>query len=824
MSSTVKSPLPRSTSLFSRQAKLKMQSMMTAPAVMPKVVETDANQVEITVVINKIIYKNEDNGFMVLSVTTEDNEELSVRGSAALEVIEGESAILSGDFGTYKGRKQFVAKSIRILVPTDTYGVVKWLKRTRISGVGPVMAEKIGALFPENASTVIGNAEALVDAGIKPEIARLISERWNRNLGSSMLESRLLSLGFNMRQIISIASTFGGEALHILDTDIWKFVEANAVGFLTVDKAARLSGFQTTSSSRIRAGLRWVFSEITNSNGHCYLDEEDIIPRAAELLGVDQDIVISEMKSFIDGVSVVRCPETGKIFDGKSLAAEKVVASRIRSMKVVVDDESCPSEEKAIELIEAAENELGVRLDRDGGQFEAAIAALTNKVSIITGGPGTGKSTTQAVIIHAYSALIGRLGKIKITAPTGRAAKRLTETAKSGLVATTIHRLLEYKGNQGFQRNSHNPIDADVVIVDETSMVDISLFASLLRAIPLRAHVVLVGDADQLPSVGPGQVLHDLIDSGEIPVSRLTKVHRQSEGSGIAIAAQRINNGLTPLEDGRDMSGFGIISCRDEAVTEKMLGVILKDMVEAGFDPMQDVQVIAPMRKGEHGVEALNIILKNTLNPVLDDGRTKTINGVQYTIGDRIMQIKNNYEIDVFNGEVGTVADVGRSESPDTGAVKSWINVNYSGEIRTYTDGSAMSNDIRLAYASTVHKVQGCEAPAVVFIVSRAHKRMLSRNLLYTGITRARSHCVILGDRSVIDSAPKNVTQGGRKTMLAARLRNSEFKDADIRGFDEYEPEVTIKPDAKSPTTSSDLNFGLFEELNHLGVVAGLSP
>jgi exodeoxyribonuclease V alpha subunit len=746
-----------------RPASPKADTAQPDPAVRAEEGDADVPGEEIVCRVRRVIYQMKDSGFTVLAVRTEDREEVSLQAHTSQSFRENDRIVARGDWVTYKGRPQFKAASVRPEIPKGASGVVAWLKGGAVPGVGPAAVKKLLATFGESLPEAMRDADTLGRVVTKRQAAAL-AHAWNANAGLGELEAKLREMGLLPRQAVKVIEQYGARAPRQLKTDPWAIFEIEGIGFKTCDRIAETNGLDMRHPSRLDTGLRWALNESLNRNGHCGLPPGALLSAAAAMLDLEQEDLDTAMEVFLSGGRVVVDDVTGLVYPPAMLATEEAAAKHLAAL--LVRSRARVSPEVAEDAVRRAERELGKELDRDGGQLEAAIAALSNSVTIITGGPGTGKSTTQEVIVKAQEMLGRGADDVRLGAPTGRAAKRLAET--SGREAMTIHRLLDWKASiGGFAHDANNPLKLTVAILDEISMVDLRLFASLVEAMPLDSALVLVGDADQLPSVGPGQVLRDLIASGLIPVARLTRVHRQAEGSGIAVAAQRINRGESPEEAGGRMRGFKVVHKPDHALFAEIVRLVRFELPERGFDPMKDVQVVAAMRVGEVGVDALNAALKAALNPVLPDGRSIRMPTGDFTIGDRVMQIRNDYEKGIYNGEVGTVTGVGYDADP-RGGQRPWVTADFGGVVGRYTPASA--TEVALAYATSVHKVQGCEAPFVVFAAPWGHRRMLGRNLLYTGVTRARLECLVVGDKATVDEAPKKADFMRRHTGLRERL------------------------------------------------------
>ena len=714
--------------------------------------------------VRRVICHAQDSGFTVLAVVLKGGEETTVQAITSQTFREGDPVTATGAWTNYKGKRQFKAANVAVTMPSEARGVADWLLRGAVKGVGPGTVRKLLAALGDDLFKAVGDADALRSAGVKAALAEAIASTWNANAGMAVVEAQLGRFGLKPRQIVKVIERYGAAALKVARTNPWELIDVEGIGFPTADAMARVAGLDMTCAPRMRSGLEWAMNECLAREGHCGMPERQLVSSAARMLDVEEEVVEGAMAAFLgsgyaqrDDLSDLLYPL--HLLEAEELAADHLAALLARSLAAV------PRAEAEAAVLRA-ERELGVQLDRDGGQFEAAVMALSNAVCVITGGPGTGKSTTQAVIVKAHSYFGRAEDRVRLFAPTGRAARRLSET--SGRQALTVHRTLEFIAQEnGFRYREGNPLKLDVGIGDEWSMVDLKLMASTVEALPPDACFTMVGDIDQLPSVGPGQVLRDLIESGVVPVARLTRVHRQAAGSGVAIAAQRINRGEAPEEPGGRMRGFKVVHKEDEELLDEVVRLVRFALPEAGFDPMRDVQVVAAMRKGEVGVTRLNEVLKAALNPATDDDRTVRMPGRVLTVGDRVMQLRNDYEKGVYNGEVGTVTECGYDVEPGQPR-RPWAVVDFSGVTARYAPDDC--EDIDLAYAATVHKVQGCEAPVVIFVAPRAHRRMLGRNLLYTGVTRARLECIVVGDRTTIDAAPRAADAARRHTGLRARL------------------------------------------------------
>lgn len=704
------------------------------------------------------IYSSGD--YAVYAVETPDGE-VTVAGTSGIKAAKGDRIIARGSWGTYKGRPTFRAAMLMHEIPKGARGVVTWLVQTKaVPGVGKTTAEKLARHFGDSLPDLIGKAEELVKAGIGQAKAEAIAEAWNINANQPELIEFLGRHGLGQMTIAKVVRRFGGAARRVVKENPWALAEhIDGIGFRTADSIAIQVGLRMDCVERIRAGLRFTLNQKTALEGHCGLPKELLIEEACSLLGLQEVAVKGAFENFLNECPVTFDEETGLIYPNGLFFAERRLARRLTSM--MKTGKSVPYE-VARQAIEDAFAEMSVA--RDELQVQAAIMALTSPLSIITGGPGTGKSTIQRAIVKALE----KLGKnVSLAAPTGRAAKRLSEV--TGHEAGTCHRLLGFSESGEFTYDEDNPFKQDHFIIDEFSMLDVRMAEYFMSAVKPEGCVTIVGDVDQLPSVGSGQVLRDLIESGAVPVSRLTKVHRQEGDSGIVVAAARINSGQHPKPDPmEDIDGFVLDSVNDAVTMRKrIVQLMCEELPAQGFDPIKDVQVLAPMRKGDVGVLALNEAIKKALNPATAEQSVELKNRV-FSIGDRVVHLRNDYERNVFNGELGTVTWVGRRKNGE-GKEEQAFKVDYSGHGVTYDISNV--DDVELSWAATVHKSQGCEFPVVIFVCPMAHRRMLTRNLLYTAVTRAKKKCIVIGSEEALRLAIDTVDVNRRFTGLSLRMQ-----------------------------------------------------
>ena len=702
---------------------------------------------------------------------------ISMRARSSLPLKINDNIVVSGIFSETGDHSEFFVESISHVnenfkfktqdsreSPQSLHDEASlWLRSANIRGLMNGTVDLIISSFPHSVHTALSDKAMMSAVGVPEKDAFTISSLWPDFCEVQKTKKNLSLAGISGEKISNLTSFYGKKLHNIARESPWRMTQTKFITFGEADSIARFYKIPSNASERLLHGIPLVLRDITYGYGHCGVTEDVLVDKVSSKLKVPKDSV-SSFISNNPSLKIVRCAISGLIFPESLYSSEMAAAGDLaaimssRDMDLFTKDEA----ERAIVM---AEKILDVKLDRDGGQFEAALASLTNKVSIITGGPGTGKSSTQNVILKAFQLLGVNNREIFLMAPTGRAAKRLTEA--SGLRASTIHGFLNKMENSYSGSIHNNIVNPDLVIVDECSMMDIEIFSRLLRSLPETVRLILVGDIDQLPSVGPGQVFRDLVSSNEIPTRRLTKVHRQLAGGGIVTAAHRINHGQSPVAQNIDMPGFEVSECDDGKLQKEILKYVCRLLPAKGYSPISDVQVIAAQRRGDVGVLALNEAIKNELNPDLENTSSVIVAGKRISIGDRVMQNKNDYKKGVCNGETGIISKI---DSIDiNGKTKvSKITVNFSGNIVQFNGSEA--NHLTLAYACTVHKMQGCEAGAVVFVAPREHVYMLNRTLFYTAVTRARKHCVVLGDRDIINHAPKVVSDKSRNTFLRKRL------------------------------------------------------
>jgi exodeoxyribonuclease V alpha subunit len=705
-------------------------------------------------VVERIVYSHPESGWTVLRI--------SGAGSATKWTVVGRlPGLQPGETVRFTGRwtldrkygRQFEAASYLALRPETRGGLEKYLGSGLVEGIGKVMAQRLVARFGlETLRVIESEPERLTEVdGIGPVRARLIEEAWRRQAGMQEAMVFFRTHGLSTRQGLKALKLWGDEATALVQKNPYRLAtELFGVGFQRADAVATSLGMAPDSPARIAAGLLYLLGRGADE-GHVFLPRELLVDRAMQLLGAPAELVERVVDTEIAGGRLASRPReaTTALFRPELDQAEAGIAENLRRL--------AESELKAPEIDAGraiAWFEERRRLKLAPAQIEAVRRALDKGLLVITGGPGTGKTT----LIRAVVEILGRKGKrLLLAAPTGRAANRLALAA--GLEAKTIHRLLEYDpAGRRFRRCRERPLEADLVIVDEASMLDVTLACQLLDAVADGTRLVLVGDVDQLPSVGPGRVLGDLIRSRRLPVVRLREIFRQAGRSLIVVNAHRILGGELPRLDRAADSDFHFIERPEPEALLDTLKQLVTDRVPKGFglDPRRDIQVLAPMRRGLLGVDNLNTELQELLNPT---GRPLA-EGHRLRLGDRVMQLRNNYELEVFNGDVGRIV---KAEAEGRR-----VSVGFDDRIVFYEASSL--DELTLAYACSVHKAQGSEYPCVLMPIHTQHYIMLQRNLLYTAVTRGKALVVLIGDRRALGAAVRNRSTERRYTLLAERL------------------------------------------------------
>jgi exodeoxyribonuclease V alpha subunit len=709
-------------------------------------------------VIERVVFHNPENGYAVLRVE-------AGRKHGGATVIGNIPAVYAGEFFEADGEwiqdrdhgLQFKAASLRITPPHTSEGIVKFLSSGLVKGIGPHYARKIVDVFGERTLQVIDESPAFLSEvkGIGSKRLQQIRASWQAQRAVRDIIVFLHSHGVGTARAVRIYKTYGDKAVEMvrenpyrLATDVW------GIGFKTADELAGRLGIEKASPLRARAALRYVLQELSH-DGHVGFPEAGVIERTAELLDVPREIVIAAVEAERESGEVVRETATPEpwLYLKPLFLAETGVAQLLGRLNQGPHPLPAIKTDAALEWVE---KKMGIELAP--AQCDAIRRATTDKVLVITGGPGVGKTTIVRGIIEIF---VAKKMRVAVCAPTGRAAKRLSEA--TGLEAKTIHRLLEFEpGAGGFQRDRDHPLDFDLIVVDETSMVDISLMHSLLKAVSPWSCLVLVGDVDQLPSVGPGSVLADIIGSQAVPVVRLTEIFRQAEKSWIVRAAHAVNAGrLPPSAPGVDGDFFFIEMPEPPAIVERIVQVVRERIPQRlGLDPLRDIQVLSPMHNSELGVRNLNLVLQQALNPPKGQAELQRF-GLVFRVGDKVLQTQNNYQREVFNGDLGRITQIDENERE--------VLVDFDGRIASYDFGEL--DELTLAYACTIHKSQGSEYPAVILPVHTQHFIMLQRNLLYTGITRGKQLVIVIGSRRALDRAVQQADSQQRYSMLRGRLQ-----------------------------------------------------
>lgn len=713
-------------------------------------------------VVERVVFHNEENGFAVLRVRVRGSfQPATVVGRLPL-VSQGETIRASGAWKNDPNHGvQFRADRLAVSPPDSLDGIRRYLGSGRVHGVGPKMAKRLVKAFGEDVFEVIENEpERLKEVpGIGPKRAKRLSEGFRDQKAVREIMVFLQTHGLGSSRAARIYRTYGADAATLLTEDPYRLArDIRGIGFRIADSIGASLGKDREGLPRARAGLGYTLEQARGA-GHCGLPRGELLEQAQELLKIREEILITALGDELEAgrLAATRLGGEEAIFLPHLLSAERAIARRLGELL-----RAGPSPWADIDAAKAlAWVERRLEVTFAPTQRAAVEICLGSRVTVITGGPGVGKTTLVNAVLRILRA---RDVHCALCAPTGRAAKRLSES--TGHTAKTIHRLLEIDPSNGkFRRSRYRPIDCGLLIVDEASMVDVELMASLLQALPAEGSLLLIGDADQLPSVGPGQVLRDLIDSGAIPVARLREIFRQADNSRIVRNAHRVNRGYLPeLESARDeLSDFYFVPADDAEDGQRKVVEIVAGRIgrRFGLDPVRDVQVLSPMNRGPLGVRTLNVTLQAVLNPAAESGAVEVERfGWKYRAGDKVMQTENDYDKDVFNG------DLGRIQSIDPGAEK--MTIVFDGRLVEYRFSDL--DRLMLAYAVTVHKSQGSEYPAVVVPISTHHYVMLRRNLLYTAITRGRQLVVIVGQKWALQKAVEEASDLRRYSTLRERL------------------------------------------------------
>jgi len=720
--------------------------------------------VDLQGLIERITFTSEETGYTVAQVKVHGRKDLVTVTGSMVNPLPGEVIKMKGEWNNHpKYGQQFKVVFCQTTTPATVHGIEKYLGSGLIKGIGPVMAKRIVRKFEEETLNIIENkTETLSDVeGIGKKRIGMIKQAWEEQKEIRAVMIFLQSHGVSSGYAAKIFKQYGNDAITIVQDNPYRLAtDIFGIGFLTADKIAEKLGFAKDSALRAECGILHVLHEMADE-GHVYYPYEPLIAECKKILDIDREIVVRAIGTIAAGNKIViEDINTGTdnvIENNKAVylagyhVAEKTVASRLQTLIHVPQSVRKIDPEKAVRWVQ---EKLSITLAEK--QVEAVKCAGKSKVMVITGGPGTGKTTIINAVIKIFAAI---KASIMLAAPTGRAAKRMTES--TGYEAKTIHRLLEFSMQKGgFKKNEESPLDCQLVIVDEASMIDTLLMYHLLKAVPVTATFILVGDVNQLPSVGAGNVLKDIISSGIVPVVELHEIFRQAKESSIIVNAHRINKGEFPnLQPSQTLDDFYFIEQEDPAKVLELIINLVKERIPKrfGFDPIDDIQVLSPMHKGTVGAGNLNVELQRALNN-REDGITR--GGRNYRIHDKVMQIRNNYDKEVYNGDIGRITNI------DEEAQELTIKIDDREVTYDYSD----LDELVHAYAVSVHKSQGSEYAAIVIPILTQHYMLLQRNLLYTGVTRGKKLVVIIGTKKALAIAVKNNKSQKRYTLLLRRL------------------------------------------------------
>lgn len=736
--------------------------------------------IKLRCVVERITYQNPENGYSVMKVKVKGYDDLVTLVGNLLEVPAGSVLLCEGDWKVDKRYgSQFVCQSWEEVMPATVYGIEKYLGSGLVKGIGPKFAQLIVRQFGlETIDVIETDIQRLYEVpGIGKKRVEKIRESWEKQKDIKNVMLFLQGYGVSTAYAAKIYRQYGKESIdkvkenpYRLADDIW------GIGFKTADSIAAKMGYEKNNLRRCQSGIIYTLNQLANE-GHVYAEEEQLVKAALDLLEADEAPIREALCHMVQTDDLKL--EDEAIYLPPFYFAE--VGTTNRLLALLRESEQDLFAKKMD--VQALSKETGIEYDEV--QLQAIEEAIRSKVMVLTGGPGTGKTTTTQGIIAALK----HMGlRILLAAPTGRATKRMSEA--TGMEAKTIHRLLEFNPRDGYKRNEENPLEGDALIVDECSMIDIILMNNLMKAIPSSMRVVFVGDIDQLPSVGAGNVLRDLIESGKIPVIRLTRIFRQAQTSRIVMSAHAINQGRFPdTSNGKQTDFFFIQQEEPEKVAEEIVNLVKNRLPKAYSQKVSNIQVLTPMQRGVVGAANLNMALQNALNPTqiaLNRG------GYSFRQGDRVMQLRNNYDKDVFNGDLGYVESVDMEERT--------LLVNFEDRLVEYE--ASELDELTLAYATTIHKSQGSEYPIVVMPVLMTHYVMLQRNLIYTGITRAKKICVLIGTPKALSFAIRNMSVLKRNTKLKERLNPELAKPAAKNCSNER----TVEPHRVNNMSKTDLS------------------
>lgn len=741
--------------------------------------------IKIRCVIDHITYQNQENGYSVMRVKVKDYKDPVTLVGNLLDVPVGAVLLCEGDWKMDKRYgNQFVAETWEEVMPATVYGIEKYLGSGLVKGIGPKFAHLIVEKFGTDTIEIIeDNIERLYEvAGIGKKRVEKIKESWEKQKDIKNVMLFLQQYGVSTAYAAKIYRQYGKESIekvkdnpYRLADDIW------GIGFKTADGIASKMGYENNDIRRCKSGLLYTLNELSNE-GHVYAIEEQLVESAKKLLEADEEPIREGLKEMLVSEDLIE--ENEAIYLPPFYHSERGTAKKLLSL---LSGNTSTLFDGHMD-IDAIQKQSGI--EYDDVQIAAIKQAIDSKVMVLTGGPGTGKTTTTQGIIAAYKAAGLR---ILLAAPTGRASKRMSEA--TGMEAKTIHRLLEYNPQDGYKRNDENPLEGDALIVDECSMIDIILMYNLMKAIPEHMRLVMVGDIDQLPSVGAGNVLRDIIESEKIPVIRLTRIFRQAQSSRIVMSAHAINQGRFPdISNGMNTDFFFIKKDDPEQVADEIVKLVRDRLPKAYKQPLCNIQVLTPMQRSVVGAGNLNTVLQQALN---HNTLSLSRGGNTYKLGDRVMQIRNNYDKNVFNGDIGTVEKVNLEDRT--------LTINFDDTMVEYE--ASELDEVVLAYATTIHKSQGSEYPIVVIPVLMTHFVMLQRNLIYTGITRAKKICVLIGQTKALSYAIRNLTVSKRNTLLKERLRGEVEERAKVIPMHETKPYEIPEEDGYSMAAEPNFEY-----------------
>lgn len=694
--------------------------------------------------INSIQYHNEENGFSILKVIPEGSVVAATMQIKMMEPMPGMTIKAEGEWTKTKFGLQFSVSDWEEMMPTSIIGIEGYLASGLIKGIGPIYARKIVQTFGTESFNVLDNTpERLKEVyGIGEVRCKEIIESWTKHRSVRELAIFLKKYNISTRLIVKIHRTFGEDALSVVKGDPYRLADiVEGISFKVADSIGLNVGFEMDDPKRVQSGIRCKMAEMCEE-GDTYCDIDDVIYFAGNMLEVEPEVIQENIDKMVDDGRLIDCD--GNIYLKYLYDAEVYVSKKFSELATYPQIDSLSKI-----TMEQVEERTGYHYE--GNQVLAIETALRKNLMILTGGPGTGKTTVIKGIIE----LLSSMGKtIALAAPTGKAAKRMSEL--TGRQAKTIHRLLDYNPATCWAHCEGNPLIEDVLIVDETSMVNLTLMDALMRAVRNDMKVILVGDIDQLPCIGPGNILRDCISSGVVPVVTLDKIFRQSAGSNIIKNAHCVKNGNSITIDNSAESDFFFMR-RDEVDKSEIVDLVVNRLPKKyGYTP-QDIQVLTPMKKCEIGVDNLNIELQKAINPIGDEVKYGKFT---FRVGDKVIQTVNDYEKDVFNGDAGFIDSIYKEDKT--------LFIRFDGRVVPYLYSEL--EEISLAYALTIHKSQGSEYPIVVIPITYANKIMMQRNLLYTAITRAKQICVIIGSRRMVELGISKANSYKRKTMLKERL------------------------------------------------------